>query len=475
MLKRKEDVTRLKRSIASLPALTPLTLRSLRFRLTLASVLTIGIALLLLWMAVGHLFIDYIVQQYRGEMATITDLVASRMRVENGRLEMPDRPSGPQFTAMSGGRYWEVITDDGRIFRSRSLWDVEIPAHDKTLQLPFGLIRLEGPGGDGILLVKSKLSLTEGKTVHPFIVYAGFPEADLLAPLDKHRARSRLVMMIAATLLFIGALLQASAILRPFVKLKEQVAQVRNGRIKRLDDSVPTEVLSLVEEINLLLREREKALEKARGRASDLAHGLKTPLTVLAQLVEALPARQREEAFVQIDLVRQRADRQLQAARLGVEQMLATDVESLIRKLVNVLDPVARSRDIDWTVNVTPGLSLEADAADLAEALGNILDNAVKWTHSLIAVSAWCEKDDVIITVSDDGPGVPEENRQQVLRRGQFLESEQGGSGLGLAICSDIVTAYGGSLLLNDSPIGGLLVRLSFPLKGGRRIPPQPV
>lgn len=449
--------------------------KSLRLRLAIASVLAIGVSLLLLWAAVGFIFINYLGQQYRAEMGAFTDTIATKLVVVDGHLEMPSPPTDPRFLSPGGGRYWQVQTGDGRTLRSRSLWDVEIPKAGVPPEPPFGFGRVEGPGGEPILVQRSALEISDRGVSYPFVIDVGFPAGELIDPLIEHQSRARLVMLMGAGLLLLAALLQAYVVLRPFKRLREQVADVRTGRLRQLAGTVPSEVMPLVEEINLLLFERETALEKARARASDLAHGLKTPLTVLAQLVEHLPAAQKNEAFQQIDLVRQRADRQLQAARLGVEQMLATDLESLIGKLIKVLDPVARARGLVWDADVQPGLAAEVDAADLAEALGNILDNAVKWASTTIRIKAISSLDSVVITVEDDGPGVRAEDREHVLRRGEYLDSEQGGSGLGLAICADIMLAYGGSIRLEDCDLGGLLVRLEFPAEGGRRVPPHPV
>lgn len=132
-------------------------------------------------------------------------------------------------------------------------------------------------------------------------------------------------------------------------------------------------------------------------------------------------------------------------------------------------------RELAWDVEVEAGLAIEADAADLAEAIGNILDNATKWASSVIHVRAFGDRDMAMIVIGDDGPGVRPQDRQQVLRRGEFLDTDQGGSGLGLAICADIMTAYGGNLSLDQADIGGLLVTLQFPRNGGRQIPAHPI
>ncbi|MDQ0455470.1 sensor histidine kinase [Rhizobium paknamense] len=449
-------------------------LSSLRLRLAAGSVVAIALALLVLWLATGFLFIDYVEQQYKTEMSRIADALAARLKVRDGKLELVSSPTDASFITPTSGRYWQINTADGRIFRSRSLWDVEIPDHVPAIR-PVGFGRIEGPDGKGIIVQRTPMEVADQGKTYSVVIHTGFPEDELIAALEKHRNRSQVVMLAAAVLLLGSALFQTSVGLRPLSRLRDQVALVRGGNLSHLDEAVPSEVKPLVNEINLLLAEREAALEKARARASDLAHGLKTPLTVLSQLVPNLPASDRRTAFEQIDLIRQRADRQLQAARLGVEQMQTTDAEKLIRKLVGVLDPVAQSRGLTWAVTVDPDLKVEADAADLAEAIGNLLDNAVKWAAGEISVEATTREGMVAITISDDGPGVKNADRERVLRRGEHLGAEQAGSGLGLAISSDIVTAYGGTLILSEAAAGGLAVTMEIPERGGRRIPPHPV
>ncbi len=231
----------------------------------------------------------------------------------------------------------------------------------------------------------------------------------------------------------------------------------------------PSEVLPLTTELNLLLQERATAVERARARASDLAHGLKTPLTVLSHLADHLPEKEKGIALEQVDLIRQRADRQLQAARMGVEQMATTSVATLAGKLVNVLRPVTAARGIKWVTRIDRAMVIGIDPADLAEALGNLLDNAAKWAASQIGITAGTGDGEAWVRVEDDGPGIAEDAYDEVLRRGGSLGSQESGSGLGLAIAVDIAEAYGGRVTLGRSALGGLEVTLHLPLKDLRR------
>jgi signal transduction histidine kinase len=176
-----------------------------------------------------------------------------------------------------------------------------------------------------------------------------------------------------------------------------------------------------------------------------------------------LPPREQTLIRQQVDLIRQRADRQLQSARLGVEQMAQTGLASLTGKLISVLAPVTAARDVLWHVDLDEQLTVDMDPADLAEALGNVLDNATRFAKSEIRVTAEREKDCVRLDVEDDGPGVAEDALSEIATRGVHIGEDEG-TGLGLAITADILTAYGGSIAFSRAASDGLKVSLRLPV-----------
>lgn len=447
-------------------------MRSLRLRLAVGAVIAIGLVLLVVWLSLTRLFTDYVVGRYRSEMMTIIDTLAVELTVRDGRLFLAREPADPRFGLPAGGRYWQISPVNGQPIRSRSLWDAVInqgPA-DRRYE---GFSVSEGPDGLPMLVHSQALALGENPTATRFIASAAFPQKELDAALGDFQGRLRIMLLATAGVLAAAAFLQGAIGLMPLRRLGERAASVRAGRDRDFGTSGPSEVQPLVSEINLLLKEREVALERARGRASDLAHGLKTPLTVLAQLAERLPPEERILALRQVDLARQRAERQLQAARMGVERMATTSVLGLGGKLVSVLRPVTAERHIIWRVSIESSLSLDVDPADLAECLGNLLDNAAKWARSLICFSAHRSRDEIRILIEDDGPGIAESDREAILQRGVQLDNPDDakpeGAGLGLAISADIAEAYGATLTLDKSELGGLKAILTFPLQVTRR------
>lgn len=454
-------------------------IRSLRLRLAIGALIAVGVVLLVVWFSLSRLFTDYVVGRYRAEMATVVDTVAAQVVVRNGELALPREPADPRFSLPAGGRYWQLTPKAGTPIRSRSLWDTVIDTTARSAGRYEGFVELEGPDGAPMLVHAQTLALGDGPNAKRFSVQAGFARQELDDALDSFHGRLRLMLLATAAVLAGAAFLQGALGLAPLRRLRERAALVRAGSERDFGSAGPSEVGPVVNEINLLLAERETALERARARASDLAHGLKTPLTVLAQLAESLPDAERRVALQQVDLVRQRADRQLQAARMGVERMATTSVSSMAGKLVSVLRPVTAERGIVWEMTIDPSVSLDIDPADLAECLGNLLDNAAKWARLRIRVSATRTEDKLHIVVGDDGPGIADGDRERVMQRGaRVVDGEAGqvpGTGLGLAISADIADAYGATLTLGQSPLGGLEAVLSFETAVGRKHPRDPV
>ncbi len=437
---------------------------SLRFRLAAGALVAIVVALTIVWFVLSHLFTDYLADQYSFEMTGVMDSLAARLSVEDGRLSLNGEPADTRFDLPAGGRYWQISPGDGSTpLRSRSLWDEEITADSLSDDLYCGFREADGPDGRPLLVSERKMSLGEGAARRDFTVYAGFSKAEMDGVLEGYHRPLRLMLLAIGGVLSLAAFLQGWLGLRPLARLRDSVAAIRAGRSAHIGLSGPTEVTPLVREINLLLTERETAVERARARASDLAHGLKTPLTVLSHLAESLPADKRDTALQQIELVRQRSDRQLQAARMGVEQMATTSLLGISGKLVNVLSAVTAEKGIDWHVDIDPALTVQADPADVAEALGNVLDNAVRFARSRIELRGFRAGTDTTLAISDDGPGAAPEQHDLMLKRGMTSGDEGLGSGLGLAISADIVEAYGGRLDLSRSELGGLAVRLTLP------------
>lgn len=258
--------------------------------------------------------------------------------------------------------------------------------------------------------------------------------------------------------------------LTPLGLLRHRLNAVHAGRAPRVEGRYPSEVQPLVDDLNALLAHRDDAVQRAIARAGDLAHGLKTPLAVLFH--EAARARAAGQAEVadtfdaQLERMRRQIDYHLahsRAAAAGASLGAASRIRESADALARTLARLHAARGLSIEVTVDPAHTVRVQRQDLDEMLGNLLDNACKWTRTRVAISSSAAGTAIMITVEDDGPGVPPSQRASVLQRGVKADEAAPGSGLGLAIVRDLAELYGGSISLDDAPGGGLRAELSLP------------
>lgn len=253
--------------------------------------------------------------------------------------------------------------------------------------------------------------------------------------------------------------------------LRERLAGLRGGRRHRLDGAYPSEVQPLVDDLNGLLDERDRAVQRAVSKAADLAHGLKTPLAVLAREADrAERAGQHDVAAsirAQVERMRRQVDYQLAHARAaapGRSFSGRVPIGDVVDGLIRALDRLHADRGLTFERRVDAGAVARGQSFDVEEMLGNVLDNACRWARARVFVQAALEGTNVLVVVEDDGPGLARELRDAVLRRGVRADESGPGSGLGLAIVRDLAELYGGSIALGDAAAGGLRVELRLPV-----------
>jgi signal transduction histidine kinase len=259
--------------------------------------------------------------------------------------------------------------------------------------------------------------------------------------------------------------------LSPVAMLRDRLADVRQGRSNRLEGEYPDEVAPLVEDLNGLLDDRERRVARAAARAGDLAHGLKTPLAILAQeIARAEAAGQSDLAGSirqQVTRMRRHIDSHLAQARAtagGASATARTNVADAVAGLVRTMGRLYAERALSIKIDVSSDCVVRVPMEDLEEMIGNLLDNACKWTRSSVTIAAAPDGGRVVITVDDDGAGLNAVMRGQVLQRGVRADQAAPGSGFGLAIVGDLAEAYGGSIALEQSSAGGVSARLMLPM-----------
>jgi signal transduction histidine kinase len=292
----------------------------------------------------------------------------------------------------------------------------------------------------------------------------------LVHTVPQFRGRPATAANVFALLIMAGGLFAARHSLTPFHALREKLMSLRAGEGRRVDGDYPSEVQPLVNELNALLEDREKAVKRAFTTAGDLAHGLKTPLALLAQEADRAAAAGNTELAESIAQQVERMSRQVnfqlaraRAAASGSTGSARCPLAPAAEALVRTLRKLHAGRTLDIQANVAPELSARVQREDLEEILGNLLDNACKWANSRIILYAIQTGGMLVLTLDDDGPGLPPELRVSVLERGVRADEAAPGSGLGLAIVRDLAELYGGSISLDDSPLGGLRARVNLP------------
>lgn len=275
---------------------------------------------------------------------------------------------------------------------------------------------------------------------------------------------------VFAIVFIIAGIWQFRAGLLPFGRLRRQLAGLRAGSSERIEGRYPTEVQPLVNDLNSLLEHRERIAQRALAKAGDLAHGLKTPLTVLAQEAERFEATGQHEVAaaiaLQVDRMRRQVEYHLSQARAARPGNLAAArcaVRDCVEGLVRTLAKIYAARGLAIEVDVSREHFIRGQREDLEEMLGNLLDNACKWAKSRVKVGSVQEDGAVVLTVDDDGPGLASSMCERVLQRGVRADETAPGSGLGLAIVRDLAQLYEGTITLEESALGGLCARLRLP------------
>ena len=277
-------------------------------------------------------------------------------------------------------------------------------------------------------------------------------------------------MTTLAFILLIVGLIQIGRGISPVSQLRTRLAAIHRGEAKRMDGDFPSEVEPLVNDLNALLAERDRVVERAQAKAGDLAHTLKTPLAILLQEADlADKAGQREIGAAirqQVERMQRQMDYHLahaRAAASGAAPGTHCEVSPAAEGLARTLRRLYADRNLAITISVPQGQAVRVEQADLEEMLGNLLDNACKWATSRVSLSTEDSGGSLVITVDDDGPGVADALLESVLQRGVRADETAPGSGFGLAIVRDLAEVYGGTISLSRSPLGGLRATLKLP------------
>ena len=438
--------------------------RSLRWRLLLGAMVAILAALVVAWLLMTLLFERHLERRLEVEMTRdALALVADLSLRADGTPLLEGEPRDPRLRKPAGGYYWQVSAGPAAL-RSRSLWDAALPATVDAPSDDWRLRRAEGPFGEPVAILERRLLLDPKR---PPVLVQLAQDTRALATARAEFARE-LAMFLAVLWLVLSAAawLQVALGLKPLGKVRGELAALRDSASARLPDSNLREIQPLTDAINSLADARERDLELARRRATDLAHGLKTPLAAMA----AQSRRAREAGAIAAADGMDRAivaigtaiDGELSRARIaaaGRYPGTVTNVRAAVERVIDVLEHTETGGQLAFAIDIPVTLQLPVRSDDLAEILGAVLENAVKFARRQVRVSANAGPEWTRLTVEDDGPGIAGDRVGDALVRGGRLDESSDGSGLGLAIARELVEAMGGAIELDRSPLGGLMIR----------------
>ena len=448
---------------------------SLHLRLLLLSAALIIGALALFGWQLSHMFEQHVERRVFQELNNhLTQILALLKRDAKGRIVLSRPLNDPRFSRPYSGLYWQVNDEKGPVARSRSLWDAALSLHiDMARNGPVHEYTLKGPEGEPLYAVIRPVWLDLGEGERRYLVAVAQDHAEIATAVGEFRKDLFFGIAMLFGVLVFALGLQVWLGLKPLKAIRREVMAVRAGQRDMLSERhAVTELRPLIEEINALLTSQRQDMERARQRASDLAHGLKTPLSILAAQARRLQGKgvmeEAREIHAQVKALRQHVERELARAKIhGLRRGLRpqTDAGKQIRALMQALSGMRADDPIRWHIDVPEGFKVPMERGDFLELFGNLLENACKWARKQVSVLATWEgdhEDVAVIRIEDDGPGIPEEKYADVFKRGKRLDESVQGTGLGMAIVRDVIDSYGYDLSLYRAPLGGLGVRITF-------------
>lgn len=452
------------------PGTTPQT-GSLSRRMMLIAAGWISILLLLGGLALDRTLTSQITRAFDDQLGYVLNAMIASTEIDPDGEVFFNRPLGDQrFLEPNSGLYWQISGKGHNDYASRSLWDRSLKTHTDHFDKAPHIYDSEQFAGEPLRIMERTIILPGSGTQWSFAVAASRGELD--AQIRRIRAILIYSFVILGLGLFVMAGLQTWYGLGPLRRVRRAIQRMRTTGANRVTDPLPLEVQPLVQELNGLLAHSEKQAEEARTHAGNLAHALKTPLTVVMNAATAKAPDLSDTVIREAAVMRRQVDHHLARARavgrraVGQSRAKVWDsVEAVLRAVSRLYE---RTR-FDLDGNREAFVAVERQ--DLDEMLGNLIENAAKYGGGSVFVTVfpsstqkgerpgWCE-----VWVEDDGMGIPEEERIRIFDRGARLDTGKPGTGLGLAIVRDVAEIYGGTVELGESEdLGGLLVRLRLP------------
>jgi signal transduction histidine kinase len=449
--------------------------RSIALRLVVSALFWSFLILLIAGLILSALYRDTTERAFDARLLVYaTDLATDLVTPGEGGRRDVALAGDPKFELPLQGWYWQIGQPNARprdVRTSRSLVGGTLPALPREdWERRRGEVRkgyVQGPDERRLRLIERDIDL--GEDGWRIVSVAG-PAGEIDAEVRRFVLALTVTFALLGLMLGLSTLLQIRFGLEPLARLRKAVSSVRQGEAERIAGTYPHDVAPLANELNLLIDTNREILGRARTQVGNLAHALKTPLSVVVNEVESAPPELaktvREQAALMRDQVEYHLERARAAALAGTLGTL-TEVAPVLEGLTRTFAKIYRDKALALTVDCAPGVRFRGERQDLEEMAGNLIDNACKWARHQVGVTASLVSDGdrtwLRLAIEDDGPGLPADKHADVLLRGQRLDETKPGSGLGLSIVSDLAALYRGSVTLAPSALGGLKAELDLP------------
>jgi signal transduction histidine kinase len=385
----------------------------------------------------------------------------------------------PLFSLPFSGWYWEIkaLGEQGILFKSDSLVSEALPLpSEKGIAADTTETRkayLDGPEKQDLRIIEREIAITEKEQQKRYIYLLAGDSSEIENEVDAFATMLAVAFCMLGAGLLVATFFQVRFGLRPLNEMRKRLQAIRSGKASMLEGSPPEEIQPLQEELNALIQSNQDIIERARTHVGNLAHALKTPLSVITNEARShdgeFAAKVAEQSALMREYITHHLSRAQVAARVSIVGGV-TDVSETVTSISRALSRIYSERNLTFDVDCPPEAKFRGEKQDLEEMMGNLLDNACKWANSRIAVTVSIERaakpvgaNHLQVLIDDDGPGLSEAELQSAIIRGKRLDETKPGSGLGLSIVADLSAMYYGSFELLRSPAGGLRAKLMLP------------
>ena len=437
--------------------------RSINLRLLLAVLLMVLLALPVAGWLLAHHYRTAAVNAFDERLEATLNVVIAGVTYDPlaGQLNYERALGDPRFDHVYSGWYWQITDDANHSVTSRSLWDQRLPVLESERVTAR---TLPGPRGQQLRVVERDIYLAPLEA--PLHVSVAARDDDLREDIQEFQQMLWLGLLGLGALLLGVLALQVRWGLAPLRRMNANLREVEQGRTEQLETRLPDELATLAKSMNAVLARDQRLIERGRHTAGNLAHALKTPISVMRLLAKQLPSESRsawEAELSRIDSAVRHHLARASAAGEGV-RFAPVALQGTLAPLITGLARLAQRRHITLRQTVDSGVRVHMDGQDLQEMVGNLLDNALRWGKSDVHIRLQAQSEMLLLVVSDDGPGMTPQECQAAVQRGRRLDEQRSGSGLGLAIVTDLVTLYHGQMRLQRAESGGLEVVIELPV-----------